>query len=97
MLTCATPCRTGALRPAYPETAERAGAEATVDAAVEVGADGAVARVEIVRWAGFGLDDAVAATVRRLHFRPATRDGVPVPVRVLMRYNFRKPQKGREP
>jgi TonB family protein len=85
------------VRPAYPETAERAGAEATVDAAVEVGADGAVARVEIVRWAGFGLDDAVTATVRRMHFRPATRDGVPVPVRVLMRYNFRKPQKGREP
>jgi TonB family protein len=83
------------VRPAYPETAERAGAEATVDAAVEVGADGAVARVEIVRWAGFGLDDAVAATVRRLHFRPATRDGVAVPVRVLLRYNFRKPMKAK--
>ena len=83
------------LRPAYPDTAERAGAEATVDAAVEIGADGEVARVEIVRWAGFGLDEAVAATVRQLHFRPATRDGVNVAVRVLLRYNFRKPPKGK--
>lgn len=79
------------LRPAYPDTAERAGAEATVDASVEIGADGEVRRVEIVRWAGFGLDEAVAATVRQLHFRPAMRDGAPVAVRVLLRYNFRKP------
>lgn len=84
------------LRPAYPDTAERAGAEATVDVAVDIAADGAVARVEIVRWAGFGLDDAVTDTVRRLHFRPATRDGAAVPVRVLLRYNFRKPTKTKD-
>jgi TonB family protein len=81
------------LRPAYPDTASRAEAEATVDAVADIGTDGEVARVEIVRWGGFGLDESVAATVRRMHFRPATRDGVPVPVRVLLRYNFRKPTK----
>jgi TonB family protein len=81
------------LRPAYPDTASRAEAEATVDAVADIGTDGGVARVEIVRWGGFGLDESVAATVRRMHFRPATRDGVPVPVRVLLRYNFRKPAK----
>jgi TonB family protein len=79
------------LRPPYPETARRAEVEATVDASVEVDAKGEVARVEIVRWAGFGLDESVVATVRQLHFRPATRDGVPTPVRVLLRYNFRRP------
>lgn len=84
------------LRPAYTETAERAGAEATVDAAADIEVDGAVARVEIVRWAGFGLDESVLDTVRRLHFRPATRDGTPVRVRVLMRYNFRKPTKTKD-
>lgn len=78
------------LRPPYTETAERAEAEATVDAVAEIAADGAVRRVEIVRWAGFGLDESVAETVRRLHFRPATREGSPVAVRVLLRYNFRK-------
>src|SRR5437588_1196585 len=79
------------LRPAYPDAASRAEAEATVDASVEIGADGEVGRVEIVRWAGFGLDDSVVSTIRQMHFRPATRDGEAVAVRVLLRYNFRKP------
>lgn len=81
------------LRPAYTDAAARAEAEATVDAIVEIGADGEVADVRVVRWAGFGLDEEVVATVRRMHFRPAQREGEPVPVRVLLRYNFRKPPK----
>jgi TonB family protein len=79
------------LRPAYTEAAYRAEAEATVDASVEIGADGEVRDVEIVRWAGFGLDEEVASTIRRMHFRPAERDGEPLAVRVLLRYNFRRP------
>lgn len=81
------------LRPAYTDAAARAEAEATVDALVEIGADGEVSDVRVVRWAGFGLDEEVVATVRRMHFRPAQREGEPVPVRVLLRYNFRKPPK----
>jgi TonB family protein len=81
------------LRPPYPDTAARAEAEATVDVQLEIDADGEVSRREIVRWAGFGLDEACLSTVRQLHFRPAMRDGVAVPVRVLLRYNFRRPQK----
>jgi TonB family protein len=81
------------LRPAYTDAASRAEVEATVDALVEIGADGEVADVRVVRWAGFGLDEEVVATVRRMHFRPAQREGEPVPVRVLLRYNFRKPPK----
>ncbi len=81
------------LRPPYPDTAARAEAEATVDVTVDIGADGEVTRVEVIRWAGFGLDDAVIETVRQLHFRSATRAGAPVPVRVLLRYNFRRPPK----
>lgn len=79
------------LRPAYPETASRAEAEATVDVEVDIGADGEVSKVEVVRWAGFGLDEATINTVRQMHFRPAMRDGEPIPMRVLLRYNFRKP------
>ena len=81
------------LRPTYTDEAARASAEATVDVTVEVGADGEPGRVEVVRWAGFGLDEAVVSTVRQMHFRPATRDGTPVPVRILLRYNFRAPKK----
>ena len=79
------------LKPDYPATAAKADAEATVDVIVDVGADGEVANVEVVRWAGFGLDEATVATVRQLHFFPAMRNGTPVPLRVLLRYNFRKP------
>ena len=79
------------LRPPYPATAARAAVEATVDALVSVDAAGEVKDIEIVRWAGYGLNEAVTATVRQLHFRPAMRDGQAVPVRVLLRYNFRRP------
>ncbi|HEX8634453.1 MAG TPA: TonB family protein [Pyrinomonadaceae bacterium] len=81
------------LRPAYPAAAARAAVEATVDALVEVDAAGEVKDIEIVRWAGYGLNEAVTTTVRQLHFRPATRGGRAVPVRVLLRYNFRRPNE----
>lgn len=82
------------LRPAYTDQAARAGVEATVDASVIVGANGDIVDVEIERWAGFGLDEAVVETIRRLHFRPATltRTGEGVRVRVLLRYNFKRPK-----
>jgi len=81
------------LKPEYPETAAKAEAEATVDVAVDVGADGEIGEVQIVRWAGFGLDESTAATVRQLHFFPAMKNGTPIPMRVLLRYNFRKPPR----
>ena len=79
------------LKPPYPETAARAEAEATVDALVDIDARGEVGRVEIVRWAGYGLDQSVVDTVKQMHFFPAMRNGVAIPMRVLLRYNFRKP------
>jgi TonB family protein len=79
--------------PGYPEAAADAEVEAIVDVFVDIDAAGEVMRVEVARWAGFGLDQTTADTVRRLHFFPAMRNGVAVPIRVLLRYNFRKPPK----
>jgi len=79
------------LKPPYPETAARAEVEATVDVLVDIDARGEVRRVEVARWAGYGLDQSVIDTVRQMHFFPAMRDGVAIPMRVLLRYNFRKP------
>ena len=79
--------------PAYPESAAKAEAEATVDVLVDLDAEGEVKRVEIARWAGFGLDESTIETVKRLHFFPAKRNGVSIPLRVLLRYNFRKPPR----
>lgn len=81
------------LRPTYPDTAARAEAEAIVDVVVDVGADGEVGQVQIVRWAGFGLDESTVATVRQLHFFPAMKNGAAIPMRVMLRYNFRKPPR----
>ena len=78
-------------KPPYPETAARAEVEATVDVLVDIDARGEVGRLEITRWAGYGLDQSVIDTVRQMHFFPAMRDGVAIPMRVLLRYNFRKP------
>ncbi len=81
------------LKPPYPDSAARAEIEATVDVLVDIDARGEVGRVEIARWAGYGLDQSVVDTVRQLHFFPAQRDGAAIPIRVLLRYNFRKPPK----
>ncbi len=81
------------LVPVYPDSAAKAEAEAMVDVLVDLDAEGEVTRVEVARWAGFGLDEATVETVRRLHFFPAHRDGSPIPIRVLLRYNFRKPPR----
>ncbi len=81
------------IRPAYTQEAANAEVEATVDALVDLDEKGEVVKVEIVRWAGFGLDDSTMKTIKQSHFRPATRDGKPFPIRVLLRYNFRRPPK----
>lgn len=81
------------LKPPYPQTAAIAEVEATVDVLLDIDARGEIGRVEIARWAGYGLDQSVIDTVRQLHFFPAMRNGVAIPMRVLLRYNFRKPPK----
>jgi TonB family protein len=81
------------LVPPYPQSAADAEAEATVDVLADIDAKGEVMRVEIERWAGFGLDESTVDTVKRINFFPAMRNGVAIPLRVLLRYNFRKPPK----
>ena len=85
------------LRPSYPDSAARAEAEATIDALADIDEKGEVGQIRIVRWGGFGLDEATEQTIRQLHFYPAMRDGKPVPMRVLLRYNFRKPPPESKP
>lgn len=81
------------LKPPYPQTAAIAEVEATVDVLVDIDARGEIGRLEIARWAGYGLDQSVIDTVTQMHFFPAMRDGIAIPMRVLLRYNFRKPAK----
>ena len=78
-------------RPDYTEAAASAEVEATIDLLVDIKSDGEVDQIQVARWAGFGLEESAIATVRKLHFFPAQRDGKAIPLRVMLRYNFRKP------
>ncbi|HKR58135.1 MAG TPA: TonB family protein [Pyrinomonadaceae bacterium] len=81
------------LQPDYPDSAAAAEVEAVVDVLVDLDERGEVTNARIERWAGFGLDEVTLNTVYKLHFFPAMRDGSAIPLRVLLRYNFRKPPR----
>ena len=60
---------------------------------VDLDANGNILRTDVVRWAGFGLDESVEKTVRSMNWRPAERNGKTLPMRFLVRYNFKKIEK----
>jgi TonB family protein len=78
------------VKPDYPDAADRADITATVEASAVFHANGQVGEVQITRWAGFSLDASAERAIRQLKFKPATRDGTPISVRAIVRYNFRR-------
>ena len=84
------------ISPPYTALANLYGITATLDIEADFDEDGKISRTEIVRWAGFGLDEAVAETVRKMNWRPALKNGKAIPIRVLLRYNFKKIEKEEE-
>ncbi len=81
------------ISPPYTALANLYSVAATVDIEVDFDETGQILRTEIVRWAGFGLDEAVTETVRKMNWRPATRNKKTLPIRALLRYNFKKLDK----
>ena len=81
------------IKPEYTPAAYLYGIAATVDAEVSIDANGDVKRIDITRWAGYGLDESVIAAIRQMNWRPGERGGKPLPMRVLLRYNFTKIDK----
>jgi hypothetical protein len=78
------------IKPDYTATAFLYDVRATIDIEADVDSDGRILSTRIVRWAGFGLEESVERAVRGMNWRPAMRDGKPLPMRVLLRYNFTK-------
>lgn len=78
------------LSPELPGIAFIHGIAATIDIEVAVDSEGNVAGTRILRWAGYGLDEAVDSAVRTMQWRPGERNGRFLPMRVLLRYNFRE-------
>ena len=91
-----TPLPYKSLKPAYTDAAARFEIEAVVEAAVDLNAAGGVENVEIVRWSGFGLDEETIKTIKKMQFRPALRNGSAIPVRFVLRYNFRRPREKKD-
>jgi TonB family protein len=76
------------LKPQYTDEARLGGIAATVELEVIFRSDGQVGEIKVVRWAGFGLDEAAVATARQLKFKPAEVGGRAVSARAVVRYNF---------
>lgn len=80
------------LKPLYTETAEQADVAATVELEADFGDDGVARRIDVVKWAGYGLDESAIETLKQLRFKPAEQHGKRITIRGLVRYNFRRPQ-----
>ena len=81
------------IKPEYTRTAYLYDVTATVEATVDLDEKGQITRLEITRWAGYDLDESVVKAIRSMNWRPAERNGRPLPIRFLLRYNFKKIEK----
>src|SRR5262245_58782828 len=77
------------IRPAYTEEARRNRVRGAVRLSLEIGANGAVGRLEILNALPDGLTDEAIRIARRLSFKPATKDGAPVPCEINLDIEFR--------
>ncbi|MGA9646519.1 MAG: M56 family metallopeptidase, partial [Candidatus Korobacteraceae bacterium] len=75
--------------PPYTKEARAAKLQGTVVCSVVVDDTGNVADVQVVRSLEKGLDESAMQTLRTWKFQPATKDGKPVPVKVVVEVSFR--------
>lgn len=71
-----------------PSEAEAGVEEATVILLLSISEEGEVVDVTVSQSAGVSFDAAAEEAARQLRFAPATRDGVPLPVRIGFQYDF---------
>src|SRR5262245_60458812 len=72
----------------YPKDKHDAGVTADVLLSIEIGADGQVGEVEVVKGAGPDFDAAAAAAAKQFVFEPAEIDNQPAPVKITYKYAF---------
>ena len=72
----------------YPQAAEAAGLEATVELELTIAADGTVGAARVVTPVGHGFDEAAVEAARRFLFNPARRNDAAIPARIRYRYVF---------
>ncbi len=75
--------------PMYAEVARMAKYQGTVVLWLVITAEGEPSALRVVRPAGLGLEEKAVNAVQQWKFRPAMRNGEPVPVRINVEVNFR--------
>jgi TonB family protein len=72
----------------YPKDKHDAGITASVTLSIEIGADGVVGDVEVIKGAAPDFDAAAVAAAKQFVFEPAEIDNQPAPVKITYRYDF---------
>ena len=76
--------------PEYPLASRQRGEQGVVTVLLRISEAGQVMGVEVVNTSGHpALDESARRAVQRWRFRPATRDGVPVPGSIRTAIHFR--------
>lgn len=65
------------------------GVEGDVVVEITIDADGYVTSAKLLKGLGDAIDEKILATVRNWHYRPATRDGVPIPSKYDAHWHLR--------
>jgi len=75
--------------PSYTDPARRAKINGTSVFEVLISASGEAAQLRPVKMLGYGLDEKAFEAIKRWKFRPATKDGLSVPIIVPVEVTFR--------
>lgn len=75
-------------QPIYTENARKMAISAIVELEVVLRKDGKVGKIDVVHWAGFGLDESAIIAAKELKFKPALLEDQVISCRALIRYNF---------
>lgn len=72
----------------YPPEAFAKGQEAEVLAEIQIDENGFVTKVQVIEPVGSGFDEAAVDAIYQFLFKPAQKEGVSIPAKVLYRYTF---------
>lgn len=75
--------------PVYPTKAREKGIQGVVVIRILVGSNGAVEKVRVVSGLPYGLSDQAIEAAYKLRFKPATKDGEPIPYWVWLQMEFK--------
>jgi TonB family protein len=77
------------LEPEYSEEARAAKLAGTVLLKIVVDIDGKAKDIEVVNGIGLGLDEQAVLAIQQWKFKPAEKDGLPLPVMAQIEVNFK--------